>query len=145
MKIFKYWYYFFISKFSQKRKRDNFFISKPTECPNFYRKFVLHLFKYTTNIYLSRCVQICGKFWDTHYIKFIQIYLLFKNGFKIKYSLFMIKFFFGVAYDSLIRKLLDIKVWHYMRNIFLPVIVNKICQYVSMSVFTRIHKYQFYH
>ena len=30
-------------------------INHATECPKNYRKSVLHLVKYTTNLYLSRC------------------------------------------------------------------------------------------
>ena len=32
----------------------------PTACPKIYRKSVLHLHKYTANLYYA--VQICGKF-----------------------------------------------------------------------------------
>ena len=38
-----------------------------TECPKIYRKSVLHLLKYTTNLYNTNAVQICGKFWETQY------------------------------------------------------------------------------
>ena len=33
----------------------------PTECTKSYRKSVLHLLKYTANLYLNKC----SKFWDT--------------------------------------------------------------------------------
>ena len=38
------------------------------ECPKIYRKSVLHLLKYTTNIYLSRCSTDLRYIWDTQYI-----------------------------------------------------------------------------
>ena len=39
------------------------------ECPKIYRKSVLHLLKYTANLYCTDVVQICGKFWDTQYFQ----------------------------------------------------------------------------
>ena len=35
----------------------------------YYRKSVLHLLKYRFAVYIIDAVQICGKFWDTQYIK----------------------------------------------------------------------------
>ena len=34
---------------------------KHTECPKIYRKSILHILKYTTNLYLSRCNTILRK------------------------------------------------------------------------------------
>ena len=42
-----------------------------SECPKIYRKSVLHLLKYTANLYLSRC---SGKFWDTQYVHVKRLY-----------------------------------------------------------------------
>jgi len=44
-----------------------------TECPKIYRKSVLHMIKYRFAVYLSRSVQICGKFLDTQYIHIADI------------------------------------------------------------------------
>ena len=43
------------------------------ECPKIYRKSVLHLLKYTANLYSNICSTVCGIFWDTQYKKYIVI------------------------------------------------------------------------
>ena len=43
-----------------------------TKCPKIYRKSVLHMLRYTANLYAG-AVQICKKFWDTQYIRWQQV------------------------------------------------------------------------
>ena len=44
--------------------------------PNSYCKSVLHLLKYTTNLYFKsiRCSTDCGKFWDTPHVSNSVLY-----------------------------------------------------------------------